>query len=144
MAEIDHFALMNFRWRRARSCFATFSKRQDPCRIVFPLGRRHSPELSVLDASEGKVVTLELALNRCREANGESHFAMSATPRPRRPLMAFTLAQAARRQIPDDPARSAHQNGKRYLAKARQPILQPPVTCSTRRAEACRGARARA
>jgi sulfur-oxidizing protein SoxA len=70
------------------------------------------------DDREGKVVTLELALNRCREANGEAPFSyvgdeMAALTA----YMAFTSrGKPFDIKIPDDPrARAAYQNGKRYF-----------------------------
>jgi len=70
------------------------------------------------DAREGKVVTLELALNKCREANGEPPLAydkeeMAALTA----YMAFTSrGKPFDIKIPDDPrAREAYENGKRYF-----------------------------
>ncbi len=70
------------------------------------------------DDKEGKVVTLELALNRCREANGEAPFSyvkdeMAALTA----YMAFTSrGKPFDIKIPDDPrALEAYQNGKRYF-----------------------------
>lgn len=70
------------------------------------------------DEKEGKVVTLELALNRCREANGEAAYSYfkdemaSLTA-----YMAFTSrGKPLDVKIPDDPrALEAFENGKRYF-----------------------------
>jgi len=70
------------------------------------------------DDKEGKVVTLELALNRCREANGEPPFSyvrdeMAALTA----YMAFTSrGKPFDIKIPNDPrALEAYQRGKEYF-----------------------------
>ena len=70
------------------------------------------------DEKEGKVITLELALNRCREANGEPPFSyvkdeMAALTA----YMAFTSrGKPMNIQIPDDPrALQAYEHGKEYF-----------------------------
>jgi sulfur-oxidizing protein SoxA len=70
------------------------------------------------DDKEGKVITLELALNKCRKANGEPALAyekeeMAALTA----YMAFTSrGKPFDIKIPDDPrALEAYENGKRYF-----------------------------
>jgi sulfur-oxidizing protein SoxA len=84
------------------------------------------------DAKEGKVVTLELALNRCREANGEPPFSyvgdeMAALTA----YMTFTSrGKPFDIKIPDDPrALEAYQNGKRYFYTRRGQLNFSCATC---------------
>jgi sulfur-oxidizing protein SoxA len=84
------------------------------------------------DAKEGKVITLELALNRCREANGEPPFSyvgdeMAALTA----YMAFTSRDKLFNiEIPDDPrALDAYQNGKRYFYTRRGQLNFSCATC---------------
>jgi sulfur-oxidizing protein SoxA len=84
------------------------------------------------DANEGKVITLELALNRCREANGEPPFSyvkdeMAALTA----YMAFTSrGKPFDIRIPDDPrALEAYQNGKRYFYTRRGQLNFSCATC---------------
>lgn len=70
------------------------------------------------DLREGKVITLELAINRCREANGEAPY--SYVKDEMASLTAY-MAYTSRGKpfdikIPDDPrALAAFENGKRYF-----------------------------
>jgi sulfur-oxidizing protein SoxA len=84
------------------------------------------------DTKEGKVITLELALNRCREANGEAAFSyerdeMAALTA----FMAFTSrGKPFDIKIPDDPrALEAYQNGKRYFYTRRGQLNFSCATC---------------
>jgi len=84
------------------------------------------------DAKEGKVITLELALNRCREANGEAPLSyvkdeMAALTA----YMAFTSrGKPFDIKIPDDPrALEAYQNGKRYFYTRRGQLNFSCATC---------------
>jgi L-cysteine S-thiosulfotransferase len=84
------------------------------------------------DAKEGKVITLELALNQCREANGEPPFSyvgdeMAALTA----YMAFTSRDKLFNiEIPDDPrALDAYQNGKRYFYTRRGQLNFSCATC---------------
>ena len=70
------------------------------------------------DAKEGKVVTLELALNRCREVNGEAPYSyLKDEMASLTAYMAFTSrGKPFDIKIPDDPrALAAYENGKRYF-----------------------------
>jgi sulfur-oxidizing protein SoxA len=84
------------------------------------------------DPGEGKVITLELALNRCREANGEPPLSyvedeMAALTA----YMAFTSrGKPFDIKIPDDPrALEAYQNGKRYFYTRRGQLNFSCATC---------------
>ena len=84
------------------------------------------------DQKEGKVVTLELALNRCREANGEAPFSyvkdeMAALTA----YMAFTSrGKPFDIKIPNDPrALEAYQNGKRYFYTRRGQLNFSCASC---------------
>jgi L-cysteine S-thiosulfotransferase len=84
------------------------------------------------DQKEGKVVTLELALNRCREANGEPPFSyvkdeMAALTA----YMAFTSrGKPFDIKIPNDPrALAAYQNGKEYFYTRRGQLNFSCATC---------------
>jgi L-cysteine S-thiosulfotransferase len=84
------------------------------------------------DLRDGKVVTLELALNRCRESNGEIPVSylgddMAALTA----YMAFTSrGKRLDIKIPDDPrALRAYQNGKRYFYTRRGQLNFSCATC---------------
>jgi L-cysteine S-thiosulfotransferase len=84
------------------------------------------------DERTGKVVTLELALNHCREANGEA--ALSYTGESMAALtayMAFTSrGKPFNIRIPDDPrALAAYENGKRYFYTRRGQMNFSCATC---------------
>jgi sulfur-oxidizing protein SoxA len=84
------------------------------------------------DGNEGKVITLELALNHCREANGEVPLSyvddeMAALTA----YMAFTSrGKPFDIKVPDDPrALEAYQNGKRYFYARRGQLNFSCATC---------------
>jgi sulfur-oxidizing protein SoxA len=84
------------------------------------------------NSDEGKVITLELALNRCREANGEAPLSyvddeMAALTA----YMAFTSrGKPFDIKVPDDPrALEAYQNGKRYFYTRRGQLNFSCATC---------------
>jgi sulfur-oxidizing protein SoxA len=84
------------------------------------------------DEKEGKVITLELALNRCREANGEAPYnylkdeIASLTA-----YMAFTSrGKTMDIKIPGDPrALEAYENGKRYFYTRRGQLNFSCASC---------------
>lgn len=84
------------------------------------------------DEKEGKVITLELALNRCREANGEAPYnylrdeMASLTA-----YMAFTSrGQKMDIKIPNDPrALEAYDSGKRYFYTRRGQLNFSCASC---------------
>ena len=84
------------------------------------------------DDKEGKVITLELALNRCREANGEPAFSylrdeMAALTA----YMAFTSrGKPFDIKIPNDPrALDAYEKGKEYFYTRRGQLNFSCATC---------------
>jgi sulfur-oxidizing protein SoxA len=84
------------------------------------------------DEKSGKVVTLELALNRCREANGEK--AISYTDEDMAALTAYMAFTSRGKpfdiKMPDDPrAREAYENGKRYFYTRRGQLNFSCATC---------------
>jgi sulfur-oxidizing protein SoxA len=84
------------------------------------------------DATEGKVITLELALNRCRQANGEAPYSyVKDEMASLTAYMAFTSrGKPFDIKIPDDPrARDAFQEGKRYFYTRRGQLNFSCATC---------------
>ena len=84
------------------------------------------------DEKEGKVITLELALNRCREINGET--LISYTGEDMAALTAYMAFTSRGKpfdiKIPDDPrALQAYQNGKRYFYTRRGQLNFSCATC---------------
>jgi sulfur-oxidizing protein SoxA len=84
------------------------------------------------DTKQGKVITLELAVNQCREANGEQPYSytkdeMAAVTA----YMAFTSrGKVFDVKIPDDPrALAAYENGKRYFYTRRGQLNFSCATC---------------
>ena len=84
------------------------------------------------DEKEGKVITLELALNRCREANGEAPFSyvkddMAALTA----YMAFTSrGKPMDVKVPNDPrALSAYTKGKEYFYTRRGQLNFSCASC---------------
>ena len=70
------------------------------------------------DTKQGEVITLELALNRCREANGEAPLSyVKDDMASLTAYMAFTSrGKPFDIKVPDDPrALAAYENGKRYF-----------------------------
>lgn len=89
------------------------------------------------DEKEGKVVTLELALNRCREANGEAP--ISYVKDDMAALTAY-MAYTSRGKpfdikIPDDPrALQAFEDGKRYFYTRRGQLNFSCASCHVQNA----------
>jgi sulfur-oxidizing protein SoxA len=84
------------------------------------------------DEKEGKVVTLELALNRCREANGEAPYNyLKDEMASLTAYMAFTSrGERMDIKIPGDPrALEAYENGKRYFYTRRGQLNFSCATC---------------
>jgi len=84
------------------------------------------------DEKEGKVITLELALNRCREANGEAPYSyLKDEMASLTAYMAFTSrGQKMDIRIPSDPrALEAYENGKRYFYTRRGQLNFSCATC---------------
>jgi L-cysteine S-thiosulfotransferase len=84
------------------------------------------------DEKEGKVVTLELALNRCRQANGEAPYNyLKDEMASLTAYMAFTSrGQKMDIKIPNDSrALEAYENGKRYFYTRRGQLNFSCATC---------------
>jgi L-cysteine S-thiosulfotransferase len=84
------------------------------------------------DEKEGKVITLELALNRCREANGEAPYNyLKDEMASLTAYMAFTSrGKTMDIKIPSDPrAVEAYENGKRYFYTRRGQLNFSCATC---------------
>src|SRR5215475_4706957 len=91
----------------------------------------------IFDETEGKVITLELALNRCREANGEAP--LSYVKDEMASLTAY-MAYTSRGKpmdikIPNDPrALQAYENGKRYFYTRRGQLNFSCASCHVQNA----------
>ncbi len=117
--EIEQFPPYEFSLEAGKELFAKPFRNGKTYADCFPkqgIGIRQN--YPYFDLREGKVVTLELALNRCREANGEAPVSylgddMAALTA----YMAFTSrGKPFDIKIPDDArALKAFQNGKRYF-----------------------------
>jgi L-cysteine S-thiosulfotransferase len=84
------------------------------------------------DEKVGKVVTLELALNRCREANGEAPLSyVKDDMASLTAYMAFTSrGKAMDIRIPNDPrALAAYEDGKRYFYTRRGQLNFSCASC---------------
>jgi L-cysteine S-thiosulfotransferase len=84
------------------------------------------------DAKSGKIVTLELALNECRKANGDAP--ISYTGEDMAALTAYMAFTSRGKpfdiKIPDDPrALEAYENGKRYFYTRRGQLNFSCATC---------------
>ena len=131
--EKEQFPPYEFSLETGKELFAKAfanGKRYADC---FPKGgigiRQNYP---LFDQKSGEVVTLELALNQCRETNGE--LALSYTGDDMAALTAY-MAFTSRGQpfdirIPDDPrALAAYENGKRYFYARRGQLNFSCATC---------------
>jgi len=86
----------------------------------------------VFDEKDGKVITLELALNRCRQANGEAPYSyVKDEMASLTAYMAFTSrGKPMDIKIPSDPrALEAFQEGKRYFYTRRGQLNFSCATC---------------
>ena len=84
------------------------------------------------DETEGKVITLELALNRCREANGEAPYSyVKDEMASLTAYMAFTSrGKPFDIRIPNDPrALEAYETGKRYFYTRRGQLNFSCASC---------------
>jgi len=117
--EKEQFPPYEFALEAGKEMFATPFKNGKTYADCFPDGgigiRQNYP---YFDEKEGKVVTLELALNRCREANGEAPYSyVKDDMASLTAYMAFTSrGKPFDIKIPNDPrALEAYQDGKRYF-----------------------------
>jgi sulfur-oxidizing protein SoxA len=131
--EKEQFPPYEFALEAGKEMFSTPFKNGKTYADCFPnkgIGIRQN--YPTFDEKEGKVITLELALNRCREANGEAPYSyvkdeMAALTA----YMAFTSrGNRMDIRIPDDPrALEAYENGKRYFYTRRGQLNFSCATC---------------
>jgi sulfur-oxidizing protein SoxA len=131
--EKEQFPPYDFALEAGKEMFATPFKNGKTYADCFPNGgvgiRQNYP---MFDAKEGKVVTLELALNRCREANGEQPYSyVKDEMASLTAYMAYTSrGKPMDIKIPDDPrALEAYENGKRYFYTRRGQLNFSCATC---------------
>ena len=131
--EKEEFPPYEFALEAGKEMFSTPFKNGKTYADCFPNGgvgiRQNYP---YFDEKEGKVVTLELALNRCREANGEKPY-----PYVKDEMASLTayMAYTSRGKkmdikIPNDPrALEAYENGKRYFYTRRGQLNFSCASC---------------
>jgi sulfur-oxidizing protein SoxA len=131
--EKEQFPPYEFALEAGKEMFATPFKNGKSYADCFENGgigiRQNYP---MFDAKEGKVITLELALNRCREANGEKPYAyVKDEMASLTAYMAFTSrGKPFAIKIPDDPrALAAYEEGKRYFYTRRGQLNFSCATC---------------
>jgi len=131
--EKEEFPPYEFALDAGKEMFATPFKNGKTYAHCFPNGgigiRQNYP---YFDEKEGKVVTLELALNRCREANGEAPYSyVKDEMASLTAYMAFTSrGKPMDIKIPDDPrALAAFENGKRYFYTRRGQLNFSCASC---------------
>ncbi|MCK1408905.1 sulfur oxidation c-type cytochrome SoxA [Bradyrhizobium sp. 76] len=131
--EKEEFPPYEFALDAGKEMFATPFKNGKTYADCFPNGgigiRQNYP---YFDEKEGKVVTLELALNRCREANGEAPYSyVKDEMASLTAYMAFTSrGKPMDIKIPDDPrALAALENGKRYFYTRRGQLNFSCASC---------------
>ena len=131
--EIEQFPPYEFSLDMGKEMFATPFRNGKSYADCFANGgigvRQNYP---YFDAKEGKVITLEFALNRCREANGEAP--LSYVKDEMAALTAYMAFTSRGRpfdiKIPDDPrALAAFENGKRYFYTRRGQLNFSCATC---------------
>ena len=130
---IDEFPPYEFAIEKGKEMFATPFKNGKTYGDCFPnkgIGIRQ--DYPYFDTDKGEVITLELALNRCREANGEKPYSytkdeMSALTA----YMAFTSrGKRFDIKIPNDPrALAAYKKGEEYFYTRRGQLNFNCATC---------------
>jgi sulfur-oxidizing protein SoxA len=131
--EKEQFPPYEFALEAGKEMFATPFKNGKTYGDCFPnkgIGIRQN--YPYFDEKEGKVITLELALNRCREANGEPPFSyVKDEMASLTAYMAFTSrGKPFDIRIPDDPrALQAYQKGKEYFYTRRGQLNFSCATC---------------
>jgi sulfur-oxidizing protein SoxA len=131
--EKEQFPPYEFALEAGKEMFSTPFKNGKTYADCFPDGgigiRQNYP---YFDEKEGKVITLELALNRCREANGEAPYSyLKDEMASLTAYMAFTSrGKPMDIKVPDDPrALAAYQDGKRYFYIRRGQLNFSCATC---------------
>ncbi len=131
--EKEEFPPYEFAVDQGRELFATPFKNGKSYADCFPnrgIGVRQN--YPYFDVAKGEVVTLELALNRCREQNGEAPYSyvkdeMAALTA----YMAFTSrGKPFDIKIPDDPrALAAYEKGRQYFYERRGQLNFSCASC---------------
>jgi sulfur-oxidizing protein SoxA len=130
---IDDFPPYDFAIERGKQMFATPFKNGKSYGDCFPnkgIGIRQN--YPYFDDKTGEVITLELALNRCREANGEAPYSyVKDEMASLTAYMAFTSrGKLFDIKIPNDPrALAAYQNGERYFYTRRGQLNFSCASC---------------
>jgi len=131
--EKEEFPPYEFALDAGKEMFAKPFKNGKTYADCFPNGgigiRQNYP---YFDEKEGKVVTLELALNRCREANGEAPFSyVKDDMASLTAYMAFTSrGKPMDIKMPNDPrALAAYEDGKRYFYTRRGQLNFSCASC---------------
>ncbi|MGJ4927366.1 sulfur oxidation c-type cytochrome SoxA [Bradyrhizobium sp. HKCCYLS2038] len=131
--EKEQFPPYEFALDAGKEMFAKPFKNGKTYADCFPNGgigiRQNYP---YFDGKEGKVITLELALNRCREANGEQPYSyVKDEMASLTAYMAFTSrGKRFDIKIPDDPrALDAFEKGKEYFYTRRGQLNFSCASC---------------
>lgn len=131
--EKEQFPPYEFALEAGKEMFATPFKNGKTYADCFSHGgvgiRQNYP---YFDEKKGEVVTLELALNRCREANGEAPLSyVKDDMASLTAYMAFTSrGKPFDIKIPNDPrALAAYENGKRYFYTRRGQLNFSCASC---------------
>jgi len=131
--EKEEFPPYEFALDAGKDMFATPFKNGKTYADCFPNGgigiRQNYP---YFDEKAGEVITLELAINRCREANGEAPYSyVKDEMASLTAYMAFTSrGKPFDIKIPDDPrALEAYENGKRYFYTRRGQLNFSCASC---------------
>jgi sulfur-oxidizing protein SoxA len=130
---IDDFPPYDFAVDRGKEMFATpfkNGKTYGDCFENKGIGVRQN--YPYFDTNTGEVITLELALNRCREANGEVAYSyVKDEMASLTAYMAFTSrGKPFDIKIPNDPrALAAYQNGEKYFYTRRGQLNFSCASC---------------
>jgi L-cysteine S-thiosulfotransferase len=130
---IDDFPPYDFAIERGKQMFATPFKNGKTYGDCFPdkgIGIRQN--YPYFDDKTGEVITLELALNRCREQNGEAAYSyVKDEMASLTAYMAFTSrGKLFDVKIPNDPrALAAYENGRRYFYTRRGQLNFSCASC---------------
>ena len=130
---IDEFPPYEFAVEQGKQMFETPFKNGKTYGDCFPnkgIGVRQM--YPMFDAKSGKVITLEVAVNQCREANGEKPFDYSKDEMANvTAYMAFTSrGKPFDIKIPDDPrALAAYKNGEEYFYSRRGQLNFACASC---------------
>ena len=130
---IEDFPPYEFALDRGKDMFATPFKNGKTYGDCFPnkgIGIRQ--DYPYFDLKSGEVITLELALNRCRETNGEAPYSyVKDEMASLTAYMAFTSrGKPFDIKIPNDPrARVAYENGAKYFYSRRGQLNFSCASC---------------